>query len=227
MSYVKRMVCLASSWKHAGRCIAGKEVSAAGFGGWVRPVSARSTQEISDEERECAAGGSAGPFDVVEIPFLRPVPRLHQTENHLIDPSAKWVKVGTLPVTEIPRLVDSPEDLWPDGSSSSHGLNDRVPIGMAGALRGSLALIEPVALRLLVQDEGGTGEARARVRADFYYRSVPYIVAVTDPAVMRAFRRKPAGHYPLADSWLCVSLGAAYADGYCYKLAAAVIAKPD
>jgi hypothetical protein len=224
MSYVKRIVCLASSWKHAGRCIVGKRVLPTGYGEWTRPVSARAGAEISDEERRCTDGSMAEPLHVLDIPLERPVPQLHQTENHLIDPGARWVKVDKLPAAELESLVDHPPQLWPNGVCTVHGLNDRVSAGATVGLDWSLALIEPEEPCVLVQDEGG--KSKLKVRADFVYRGVPYNLSITDPAVMRAFRKKPPGRYPLAACWLSVSLSERYTDGYCYKLAAAVIAKP-
>lgn len=222
MSYVKRIVCLTSSWKYSGRCIAGKEILASGYGGWVRPVNARPKSGISDDERQCADESFAGPLDVLDIPLEQPVPECHQRENHRIDPRTRWVKAGRVPAAELDALLDHPEQLWPNGSSTNHGLNDRVAAEAAEKLDWSLALIDPENPFVLVQDED---ELRLRVRTEFVYCGVPYCLAVTDPSVMRAFRRKPRGRYPLAPSWLSVSLGERYEDGYCYKLAAAVIGK--
>jgi hypothetical protein len=78
---------------------------------------------------------------------------------------------------------------------------------------------------VLVRDEGG--KSKLKVRAEFVFGGVPYNFSITDPSVMRAFRRKPPGRYSLAPSWLCVSLSERYLDGYCYKLAAAVIGRPN
>ncbi len=105
-----------------------------------------------------------------------------------------------------------------------HGarLNDRVSARAATELDWSLALIEPEEPFVLVQDDGKL----QTVRAGFVYNGVPYNFSVTDPALLRAFRGKPRGRYPLADCWLCVSLGERFEDGYCYKLAAAVLGKP-
>ncbi len=49
---LKRIVCLANSRKYSGRCIAGKELLADGRPGrWIRPVSARENEEVSEHER--------------------------------------------------------------------------------------------------------------------------------------------------------------------------------
>jgi hypothetical protein len=225
MSYVRRIVCLASSWKNTGRCIVGKRVLDSGYGEWLRPVSARPTAEISDEERLCTDGAFAEPLDVVDIPLEQPVPHLHQTENHRIDSGGQWVRAGKLRAAELEGLVDHPPQLWPNGFSTTEGLNDHVSAKTAAGLDWSLALIEPEEPFVRVEREGG--KSKLKVRADFVYRGVPYNFSITDPAVMRAFRRKAPGKYPLAPSWFCVSLSERYKDGYCYKLAAAVIGRPN
>jgi len=48
MATVKRLVCLANSRKLSGRCVAGRELSGGRPIGWVRPVSARENEEVSE-----------------------------------------------------------------------------------------------------------------------------------------------------------------------------------
>lgn len=85
MAYTKTILCLANSRKLSGRCIAGKEKLRRGYGEWIRPVSARPSEEISEEERRYENGQSAQILDVISVPMREPRPGAHQTENHLID----------------------------------------------------------------------------------------------------------------------------------------------
>lgn len=56
MGIVKRMVCLASSRKLNGRCVAGRELAAGQPAGWLRPVSQRAHEEVSEYERQYKDG---------------------------------------------------------------------------------------------------------------------------------------------------------------------------
>jgi hypothetical protein len=226
MNYSKTIVCLANSRKYSGRCIAGKEVLADGYGRWVRPVSIRATGEVSEEERRYEDGRDPRILDIVEIPMIRPAPMLYQTENHVIDARRPWRKTGELPSQDLAHLLDHPATLWSNCSSAYNGLNDRVSQEEAAGFDTSLCLIAPAGLTVGVHVEGvgvGGSFGQRKVRAHFDYAGVPYTLAVTDPITERAFLRKANGDYALADAMICVSLGEPFEDGYCYKLVAAVI----
>lgn len=226
MNYLKKIVCLANSRKPSGRCIAGKEVLPHGYGSWTRPISARSSAEISEEERRFENGEDPRLLDIIDIPMIAPVPILHQTENHLIDAEYYWTKKGGLPWGMLKHLVDEPAPLWPNDKSTYYGLNDRVEVEHAAQLTNSLMIIKPEILNVCVQIEGAEfRNPKRRVRAHFTYQGINYHLSVTDPIAERAFLAKPDGRYPLTDTYLCVSLGGAHDDGYCYKLVAAVISK--
>lgn len=76
MPYAKTIVCLANSRKPpSGRCIAGREIIQGGYGEWVRPVSARPTREISEEERRYENGAQPKVLDVITIQMAEASPR--------------------------------------------------------------------------------------------------------------------------------------------------------
>ena len=96
MCGVKRVVCLANSRKLNGRCVAGREWTDGRAGGWIRPVSNREYQEVSEYERQYEDGSDPCVLDIVDVPVLEPRPADHQTENWLLDPEYYWVKLGRL-----------------------------------------------------------------------------------------------------------------------------------
>jgi len=221
MSYVKTIVCLANSRKHAGRCIAGKEMLPDGFGGWVRPVSGRTTTELGRNERRYDDGKDPKIGDVMQVSLLEPAPHLYQRENQLVDAAQPYRRLSRLPWDLVSPMLDHPETLWVDGSSSRYGVNDRVHVDEAATLEWSLALIAPEGLTMRVRSESG----KPRLRAHFWYRGQEHLFSVTDPFTEWEYLAKPDGEYPVADAALSVSLGEPYTDGYCYKLVATVVAK--
>jgi hypothetical protein len=222
--YIEQIVCLANSRKNSGRCIAGKEVLPHGYGLWIRPISARPSAEVSEEERRFFNGEDPRGLDIIDVPLIAAAPMLHQTENHIIASDCYWTKKGRLPWAEVKHLIDTPTALWSNGDSTYYGVNDRVTVEQASTMTHSLLLIEPEDPNVSVQTEGAEfGNTRRRVRAIFTYQGVEYLLIVTDPVAERAFLAKPDGRYPLITTYLCVSLGEAHTDGYCYKLVASLI----
>lgn len=224
MNYTKKIVCLANSRKISGRCIAGKEVLAKGFGEWIRPVSNRQSAEISEEERRYDNGGDPKLLDVLTIPMLEPRSNAYQTENHLIDDGMHWAKVDRLGWNDLGKLADQQRGpLWLNGDSSYNGLNDRIPLAQAEKLKGSLLLIEPESLSIRVAVEGMEHRKR-RVRACFRYSGHDYILSVTDPYIERTYLDMKDGEHKIRDVYLSVSLGDVFdKDQCCYKLVAAAI----
>lgn len=226
MGYTKTIVCLANSRKppSGGRCVAGREMIANGFGDWIRPVSVRSTQEISEEERRYQDGQDPQVLDVIAIPMTKPQPQNHQQENHLIDADLYWQKRGRVSWPELQAAAEDPKGpLWINGYSSSNGENDQVPNNRVSTLPRSLYLIRPDVLTLVVASEGGgLWPARRRVRARFKIYGHVYCLAVTDPPVEREYLQGKDGEFKLDEALLCVSLSELFRNN-AYKLAAAVI----
>lgn len=225
MPYTKTIICLANSRKPpSGRCIAGREMTQGGLGEWIRPVSARPTREISEEERRYENGVQPRVLDVIEIQMSGAAPEHHQHENHVIDAAYYWVRLGNVNWQELQGAVENVAGpLWHNGSSSSYGQNDRVDEHSLGGLNRSLYLVRPEHLRLIIAAEGGQfGPTRRRVRAKFRLSGYNYVVSVTDPLIERDYLAQPDGEYALGDALICMSLGEVF-HGFAYKLAAAVI----
>jgi len=228
MGYSKTVLCLAMATRqHAsgvGRCVAGRELNRSRVpGAWIRPVSARESEEISFQERYYGDGVTAELLDVIHIPFVEPRPRTYQTENHLIDDQCCWSKIGQGTWTDVQAALDTVDGpLWRNYSNSAYGLNDRVPEGVANTFTRSLYLVQPEGLTLVVQEEIRISGPAKRIRASFSLNGCKYRLAVTDPAVTGEYLRRDVGEFPLEDTALCISLGGVF-NGYAYKLVAAVI----
>lgn len=223
MSYVKRILCLANSRKMSGRCVAGKEAVGKGWGTWIRPISARAHEEVSEEERRYESGVDVQVGDLVDIPLLEPRPRTYQQENHLLDDKHYWRKVVAASWHDVRSALDqAPAALWENHHSSFNGVNDYVPLERAETFDRSLYLVEPDGFSILVQTEFG---GKRKVRGDFMLRDHPYRLIITDPVVERRYLAEANGRFELDGSVLCISLGEAFG-GNAYKLVAAVITRP-
>lgn len=225
MPYTKRMVCLANSRKHNGRCVAGKEVDSSGPASWIRPVSRRPSHEISGLEMRYQNGGTPKLLDVLDIQFSQHDPQDYQTENHIIDDSMRWRHVGGLTWADACALVDQVNGpLWMNGHSSSRGENDQVPEYAAANFSHSLVLIRPDSSSIEVANEPqyDGGMNRNVARADFRYSGHRYRLKLTDPEAEDRYRKAGKGSHPLRDALFCISLGEPF-DGYAYKLVAAII----
>ena len=222
MQSVKRIVCLANSRKLHGRCVAGREWTDGRAGQWVRPVSDREHQEVSEYERQYEDGSDPRVLDIIDVPVLDAKPEKYQTENWLLDPEYYWEKVGRLSWFDLPVLVDPVAPLWLDGHSTYHGLNDRIPLDVADSIGDSLKLIHVDKLDLSVFKPGEAfGNMKRRVQGRFKHAGNRYCLWITDPVYERQYLAKLDGDYQIGECFLMVSLGESYG-GACYKLIASI-----
>ena len=226
MSYTKRIVCLASSMKVGGNCIAGREMLPDGrYGGWVRPVSSRPTAEISFLESLCDGNFDPELLDILDIPLLEARPHNHQTENHLIDTSRPWIKQGRLAVFDVSKLCQHPTALWLNSDRTIHGSYDCLSQQEAATFTKSLVLIQTKSLTIGVRTRICDGSARSSFRAGFKYNDVYYNLSITDPHAVHAFGRKGNGTYSVPAAHLTISLTEPYAkdNNRSHKIVAAII----
>jgi hypothetical protein len=221
--YTRTILYLANSRKISGRCIAGREVLDKGFGPWLRPVSARPTEEVSEEERRFKDGGDPQVLQVISVPLRAPKPHHHQTENHELDPDYYWAYVRDATWKELQGAVEKVHTLWSNGFSTYHGENDRIPEAQAIVQPRSLYLVRPDQLVVRVLTEGEAFKnPRRRVRVRFSLNHIQYDLVVTDPIVERQYLRGEDGNYPIPEAILCISLAEVYQD-FAYKLVATLI----
>lgn len=226
MAYIKRIVCLANSFKPGGSCIAGRELTENGFAGWVRPVSTRPTAAVSASESRYENNTNPKLLDIIDVPLLEAVPHNHQTENHMIDVSHRWVKVGELPWAALAQIRDTPTSLWINRDhTKGSGYFDCMSQAEAVTLHDSLVLIKPDNFSVEIGTSFWTGQRK--YRGDFYYNGTHYNLSLTDPVAISAFGAESEGSYPLNDVYVCVSLTEPYdKDGRCHKLVAAIFRNP-
>ena len=227
MSHTKNFVCLANSRKLSGRCIAGIVIDGDQAGQWVRPVSARASHEISEEERRYQTGASPQLLDTMRVQFSKPDPIDHQTENDLIDPKFYWVKTGSVDWEYAAKLAENPETLWTNGDSTYSGRNDRVSEAITKTHDRSLHLIRVPSVSIRVLAEGAAfGDNKRKVRATFIFNEITYSLIVTHPQVEDEYLSKGEGTYEIdRECLLCVSLAEIH-KGSAYKLVATILPKP-
>jgi hypothetical protein len=111
----KRIVCLAKSRKHGGRCVAGREIVEGSWGPWVRPVSKRPGHEISIPELRYGNGSEAALADVVTVHLEGHAPQGFQPENWVLANGA-WAHEQVVSWAHIRSLA---ENLPPSGPTTA------------------------------------------------------------------------------------------------------------
>lgn len=220
---VKRIVCLANSRKYGGRCVAGKELLPDGrAGGWVRPVSNRENEEVSERERCYADGEDPRVLDIIDVPLFSPRPNTYQQENWLLNPGVHWAKAGKVAWNDLSTMVDQDAPLWTNGHSTLAGQNDRVPIDDTGAIDNSLRLLRVGALTVTVSEPIHPSADFPVLRGSFNHHGDDYCFRITDPESESGSVELAYGDYNVGERYLVISLGEPFED-YAYKLIATII----
>jgi hypothetical protein len=219
----KRMVVLAFSFKHGGRCIAGREVTFSetgrpSFGAWIRPVRAFGTGELLPAHYEYYRGGTPSLLDIVDVPVRQQQPEPLQPENWLVDEREQFRFVARLPAVYLSSLCEDPKGFWgepgqrPDRVSAT--FLERFPP------RHSLLLTQ-------LNDVDVVPDSRNGFRLDFMARGKRYRLKITDERFeerMGLWLNSISGSTPLHFKQLfaCLSLGTEF-EGFHYKLVAGIM----
>lgn len=207
-----RIICLANSFKHAGRCLAGIDLET---GQWVRPVTGDGGPIPIDAVT--ISGAELKPLDIVELEVgpTRGLTRFQRENRPLLSPVRR---VDRAPVRTIGRYCEVTEQLL-------HSPDDRVAPAHLESLPPeqwkSLQLIKPRKVEF-VKDEYKSYRWRVNFLDPFWNR---YSLKLTDPAAIAALNR---GEKLRPWCYLVVSLTEPFAfeDGrqpMCFKLVAGVV----
>lgn len=215
-------LCLASSRRSSGRCVAGIDLAT---GAWVRPVPVHGG-EFTQSACQTTLGRTVEPGDVVRLKLDQAAPLLHQPEN--------WIIGGTVPWKALPYLTAAEWRSWmrktvisvPDLFGSA---GDRISMTdlKANPPGYSLAVVEPSDLTFLVTTSmSGNPQVRARFTVSGQY----YDLVLTDLLWEAHIESKDLAYLTAADTdlatathvFLCLSLAGGY-QGSHFKLVAGIL----
>jgi len=222
-----RIVCLANSYKHDHRCVAGINLISKK---WVRLVGREVPGCLTRAETCLADGREVGLLDVFEAELGEACASNCHPEDVYISGN-RW-----LPVRRFDRPGDARflADYVTKDPIVLQGYCDRVyakKFEKTAAIC-SLGIIRPDDLWWWIREENGKRKNRALFRLGHVGR-IRYDLAVTDPAWLEMLRLLPAGIHPhatlcggkTANTLLTVSLSEPF-DGFHYKLVAGVVCLP-
>jgi len=222
-----RIVCLANSYKHEHRCVAGISLITKR---WVRLVGRQVPGCLTVRETSYGDGRQAALLDVFEAELDEPCGSRAHPEDVFVGEGA-WRPIRRFDDARDAKFLTG---FVNKGPSVLQGVGDRIytrKIASTPADK-SLELIRPDDLWWWIREDGGKRKNRALFRLGRAHRT-RYDLAVTDPAWLDQLNLLPAGIYPHSflhkgDSGrtlLTISLSEPY-EGFHYKLVAGVINLP-
>jgi hypothetical protein len=217
------LICLANSYKHGGRCVAGLRTDGPG---WVRPVSARPDGSLNTNDYVLSDLTEVGLLDQFCVGVASARPESHHPENWVIDGS-RW-RLLARPMDEQlasvlkAAIVAGPELLRGHSDRVSHAHIQRQP------LTASLALVMPEAVELY-RHTGSSGKpsVRGRFSIGANGRAVDYDLSATDPAWITQVMNRGPQLLEQTDARFVMTISISEPFNHdCYKLIAAVIPLP-
>ena len=224
---LERIVCLANSYKHDHRCVAGINLTTKQ---WVRLAGRQVPGCLTRGEASYPDGREAALLDVFEAELgERCGSNSHPEDVFAI--GKRWLML---------RRFNSPADAqFLAGFANAEpvileGYGDRIPAGRfdSAAAESSLALVHPEDLWWWVREDHGKRRSRAVFRLGLAGR-VRYDLPVTDPKWLDLLNLMPAGIYQHSilnggkspKTFLTISLSEVF-EGFHYKLVAGVVCLP-
>jgi hypothetical protein len=224
---IERIVCLANSYKHENRCVAGISLTTKK---WVRLVGRAVPGCVTVQEASYANQRPAAILDLFET-------ELGETCGSCAHPEDVYI---TGRPWSFLRRFDSPGErkflsaFCSRSAAILQSYEDRIYIKKLAhaAAAHSLELVQPEDLWWWVREDGGKRKKRAVFRCGHVGRA-RYDLAVTDPVWLEQLSMLPVGIYPhamfcgqnQAKTLLSISLSEPF-DSFHYKLVAGVVQLP-
>ena len=207
---MRRVICLANSYKHQGRCIAGITVDS---GEWVRPVSELDDGRIPTNDSTIPSE-QINLLDIVDIPLTDEHGSGYEKENRLYK-DENWNIVGKAEVVQILRYREQ-QLLYPE-------FGRKVPSAYFNKIK-SAQTLQLIEVKQLRWERNQYGRCKAFILDDVY-DSGKVGFSVTDPITINKLNQgQPISHHCL----LCMSFGQPWQgendpEPMCYRLVAGVI----
>lgn len=216
----KYILCLANSYKHKGRCVAGIELvkdgsngyrvveSSPGLPKWIRPISDSSTGEISNNEAKLMYV-----LSVIELEEVEECPQAAQSEN---------VHYSKAEIVELisPSNTDLLQQCLDQYHTNLFG-NRGKAVHPDNFLKGnhSLMFVKTEQLKIYLDPKS---PERARYRGIFNFKGCEYDLPITDPIYLKYLERNRVENKVIDTAYCTLSLGLEH-DGWHSKLIAAII----
>lgn len=218
----KTFICLANSRKLSGLCIAGKTLDDLSS---FRPISSRSTEELSEIEIRYKNGQLPKLLDVITVEIKNAKPNGFQPENYLIDTDYYWSFDSHFNFDDLDKFIDNPSCFWTNTESSYNGKNDRIDPFNFNTIKKSYIFLKLTSSTIIVREEGREfGNPKRKVRLRFVINNKEYVLPITHPEVERYYLGKDDGEYIINEvHYVSVSSGMPHIDGKIYLFAAGII----
>ena len=219
----KYFICLANSYKHGGRCIAGIEVVPQSDGSlvvvrhddgrpkWIRPVSMSANGEIPNHLAE-----SFKIFSLVKLTEVEPCPDKAHTED------VHCTRMEICPFELLPTKAFLNQLLDTQHQAVFYYRGKGIPATIIDRLDYSLMLIHPDNACAYCDEE----RENSKYRMKFTYYGSNYDFPITDPVFLEQFKKSPDSYVDLKGVYLVLSLGLEF-EGFHYKLVATVVIPND
>lgn len=224
---VDRIVCLANSYKHDHRCVAGISLITKS---WVRPIGNSIPGCLTLQEARYQDGKEAAILDVFEAELGDDCGSNSHPEDVFISHQS-WHFLRRFDQPRDAQLLAKSVNKGPSllGSSGDRLYQRRLD---HSPVESSLELIHPEDLWWWIRDDKGKRRNRALFRLGHAGRT-RYDLPVTDPHWLEGLSLLPAGIYPhpfffagtAPETYLTISLSEVF-EGFHYKLVAGVVSLP-